>query len=233
MAASRHQFTPDRLARTRETRGRVCLSAAAVLGAGAGAALLSGDVSVLVACGVGAAWSGERAGVWFEGASRARIGARSETMVIDALAHLRARGWEFHYNVALPGNGDIDVVGIAPGRAPRLMVVIETKTSRYTRRNLTRTLRAARTLAGDGPSAAILVTITRRETAVRHGVTICSVDRVAGVLSALQRTPSVRLASEVGSLGARPARSAVEQLALGSQRDSAQGEPGWVDDVAA
>lgn len=168
-------------------RGRVLLATAAVLVASALAALLDGYLSLVVLCAPAAGWCGMRAWSWFGLAENARVGAASEARVIDQLEPLRRDGWELEYNVPLPGNGDIDVVAIAPGCAPRLMVAIEIKTSGYSTRHLRRTVHAAATLAGDGPRAAVLVTVASRETAVRYGVSICSAQRLVGVLRSLAR----------------------------------------------
>jgi hypothetical protein len=182
---------PERLAGARETRGRAWMSAAAVFFALALAALFDANVWIVALSALGCAWCGERADFSFRRARDAGIGACSERRVREALEPLRDEGWDLEYNVGWPGHGDVDVVGIAPGRAPRLMVAIETKTRTFSRRDERRTLRAAAMLAEGRRSAAVLVTVARRETTVRRGLRICSVDRLAGVLRALPSDAAV------------------------------------------
>ena len=139
---------------------------------------------------VAAAWAGARARTWFALAERAHIGAIWEARARAALEPLRRKGVELYFNVGWPGKGDIDIVAIAPGRAPRVIVAIEVKARRYTNWHLRRTLLAARMLARGGPHAAVLVTGARREPTIRMGVYVCSVDQIAQVVLSLVRHPT-------------------------------------------
>jgi hypothetical protein len=125
----------------------------------------------------------------FRASRRWERGAASEARVARELEVLERNGWEFAHGVGWAGHGDMDHVGTAPGRAPRLMVMIETKTSSFNTANLRRTARAATVLArgrhGPIPTKAVLVTITPRETQVIDGVYVCSVERLVGVLCSL------------------------------------------------
>ena len=125
----------------------------------------------------------------FHASRRWERGAASEARVAREFEVLERNGWEFAHGVGWAGHGDMDHVGTAPGRAPRLMVMIETKTSSFTTANLRRTARAATVLAhgrhGPIPTRAVLVTITPRETQLIDGVHVCSVERVVGLLCSL------------------------------------------------
>jgi hypothetical protein len=78
-------------------------------------------------------------------ARRSRIGADSEAQVRRALEPLTREGWHVTHAVDWPGRGDLDHVLRSPSG---LGFVIETKTLRYSRAHVVRTVDAARWLAG-------------------------------------------------------------------------------------
>ena len=77
-------------------------------------------------------------------AARSRVGAESEGQVRRALKPLTREGWRVQHAVDWPGRGDLDHVLRSPSG---LGFVIETKTLRYSRAHVVRTIDAARWLA--------------------------------------------------------------------------------------
>jgi len=65
---------------------------------------------------------------WARLASRARVGARSESQVHRALSALEREGWRTRHSLPWHGHGDIDHVAIAP---TGIAFAIETKTRTY------------------------------------------------------------------------------------------------------
>ena len=77
-------------------------------------------------------------------AARSRVGAESEGQVRRALKPLTREGWCVQHAVDWPGRGDLDHVLRSPSG---MGFVIETKTQRYSRAHVVRTIDAARWLA--------------------------------------------------------------------------------------
>jgi hypothetical protein len=74
-------------------------------------------------------------------AGRSRVGAESEMQVRRALEPLTGEGWQVRHAVDWPGVGDLDHVVRSPAG---MGFVIETKTLRYSRAQVVRTIEAAR-----------------------------------------------------------------------------------------
>jgi hypothetical protein len=121
-------------------------------------------------------------------ARRSRVGAGSEAQVRRALNRLTREGWSVGHAVDWPGRGDLDHVVRSP---PGMGFVIETKTLRYSRAHVMRTLDAARWLARRrhrypcGVVPVVCVTRAGRLECVREGALVVSLDRL---LEALRRT---------------------------------------------
>ncbi len=77
-------------------------------------------------------------------AGRSRIGAESEAQVRRSLEVLRRDGWQVRHAVGWPGGGDLDHLVRSPSG---IGFVIETKTLRYRRAHVLRTVDMARWLA--------------------------------------------------------------------------------------
>ncbi|MGZ8649063.1 MAG: nuclease-related domain-containing protein [Solirubrobacteraceae bacterium] len=77
-------------------------------------------------------------------AARSRVGADSEAQVRRALNPRVREGWRVEHAVDWPGRGDLDHVLRSPSGVG---FVIETKTLRYSRAHVRRTIEAARRLA--------------------------------------------------------------------------------------
>ena len=121
-----------------------------------------------------------------------RVGAESEAQVRRALKALAREGWRVEHAVDWPGRGDIDHVVRSPSG---MGFVIETKTLRYTRAHLARTVDSARWLARRrwrypaGVCPVICVTRARRTEQIEDEVLVVSLDRI---LPALRRTRPLR-----------------------------------------
>src|SRR5829696_6867198 len=74
-------------------------------------------------------------------AARSRVGAESEAQVRRALEPLAREGWRVAHAVDWPGRGDLDHVLRSPSG---MGFVIETKTLRYSRAHILRTVETAR-----------------------------------------------------------------------------------------
>src|SRR5215213_11981051 len=74
-------------------------------------------------------------------AARSRVGADSEAQVRRALKPLVREGWRVEHAVDWPGRGDLDHVLRSPSG---MGFVVETKTLRYSRAHVARTIEAAR-----------------------------------------------------------------------------------------
>jgi Nuclease-related domain len=118
--------------------GAAVALAAAVLAARADEAEL-GVVLVLL-CGVLALASRHALRL----AARSRVGAQSESQVRRVLECLENSGWSVQHALDWPGRGDLDHVLRSPSG---MGFVIETKTLRYSRAHVVRTIDAARWLA--------------------------------------------------------------------------------------
>jgi hypothetical protein len=155
--------------------------AAAVAAAGAGDARLAFALMLLSGA---SALASRRA---LRLAARSRVGAESEALVRRALAPLEREGWRVRHAVDWPGRGDVDHVAFAPSGAS---FVIETKTLRYTTRDLARVAEAARMLARpprrrhpDGFRAVIcLARVRRLERVAPNDVLVVSLDRLVRAL---------------------------------------------------
>ena len=125
-------------------------------------------------------------------ARRSRVGAESEDQVRRALKPLTRQGWHVRHAVDWPGRGDLDHVLRSPSG---MGFVIETKTLRYSRAHLARTVDSARWLARRrlrypaGVCPVICVTRARRVEEVDEEVLVVSLDRL---MSALRRTRPLR-----------------------------------------
>jgi hypothetical protein len=121
-------------------------------------------------------------------ARRSRVGAESEAQVRRALEPLAREGWRVAHAVDWPGRGDLDHVLRSPSG---MGFVIETKTLRYTRAHLARTVDSARWLARRrwrypaGVCPVICVTRARRTEHIEDEVLVVSLDRL---MPALRRT---------------------------------------------
>jgi hypothetical protein len=120
-------------------------------------------------------------------AARSRVGAQSEAQVRRVLAGLVSGGWQVRHAVDWKPGGDLDHVALAP---TGIGFVIETKTSRYTRSHIVRTVAAARWLARRrrryplGVVPVVCVTRARWVERVEHGALIVSLDRLLPALRA-------------------------------------------------
>jgi hypothetical protein len=72
------------------------------------------------------------------------MGARSEAQVHRVLRAVARDGWQVHHAIDWKGRGDLDHIARSPSG---IGFVIETKTQRYTRAHVIRTVAAARWLA--------------------------------------------------------------------------------------
>ena len=126
-------------------------------------------------------------------AARSRVGAESEAQVCRALEPLVREGWRVEHAVDWPSRGDIDHVLRSPSG---MGFVIETKTLRYSRAHVVRTLDAARWLARKrrrypcGVLPIVCLTLARRVERFEEQVLVVSLDRL---MRALRQThaPSV------------------------------------------
>ena len=118
-------------------------------------------------------------------ARRSRVGAESEAHVRRALKPLTREGWRVAHGVDWPGGGDLDHVLRAPSG---MGFVIETKTLRYSRAHVVRTLDAARWLACKrrrypcGVLPVVCVTRARRVERFEDEVLVVSLDRLIRAL---------------------------------------------------
>src|SRR5215210_6898455 len=125
-------------------------------------------------------------------AARSRVGAESEAEVRRVLEPLTREGWRVQHAVNWPGRGDLDHVVRSPAG---MGFMIETKTLRYTRAHLARTVDSARWLARRssrypaGVCPVICVTRARRTEQIEEEVLVVSLDRL---LPALRRTRPLR-----------------------------------------
>jgi hypothetical protein len=140
-------------------------------------------------------------------AARSRVGAESEAQVRRALEPLEREGWRVAHAVDWPGRGDLDHVLRSPGG---MGFVIETKTLRYTRAHLARTVDSARWLARRrwrypaGVCPVLCVTRARGTEHTEDEVLVVSLDRL---LPALRRN-----APSVGDHGRRDGQTSATGL---------------------
>jgi hypothetical protein len=115
-------------------------------------------------------------------ANRSRVGAESEAQVRRALEPLARDGWHVQHAVDWPSGGDLDHVVRAPSGVG---FVIETKTRRYTRVHIARTVDAALRLARRrrhyprGVRPVICVTRARCIARIEDTVLVVSADRIS------------------------------------------------------
>ena len=125
-------------------------------------------------------------------AARSRVGAVSESQVRRVLKQLEGSGWSIRHAVDWPGRGDLDHVLRSPSG---IGFLIETKTLRYTRAHLARTVETARWLARRrwrypaGVRPIICVTRARQVEHIEDEVLVVSLDRL---VPALRRTRPLR-----------------------------------------
>jgi hypothetical protein len=166
--------------------GAVIASVVAAMTASAGNAGLALSVGVVA---VALSLSSRRARHL---ARRSRVGGESEAQVRRALEPLAREGWSVAHAVDWPGRGDLDHVLRSPDG---MGFVIETKTLRYTRAQLARTVDSARWLARRrlrypaGVCPVLCVTRARRTEHIEEKVLVVSLDRL---MPALCRTRPLR-----------------------------------------
>jgi hypothetical protein len=125
-------------------------------------------------------------------ARRGRVGAESEAQVRRALEQLAREGWRVAHGVDWPGRGDLDHVLRSPSG---MGFVIETKTLRFSRAHVVRTIDAARWLARKrrrypcGVLPVVCVTRARRVERFEEEVLVVSLDHL---IRALRRTRALR-----------------------------------------
>ena len=118
-------------------------------------------------------------------AARSRVGAESEGQVRRALKPLTREGWRVQHAVDWPGRGDLDHVLRSPSG---LGFVIETKSLRYSRAHVLRTIDAARWLARKrrrypcGVLPVMCVTRAQRLERFEEEVLVVSLDRLMHTL---------------------------------------------------
>ncbi len=121
-------------------------------------------------------------------AGRSRVGAESEAQVRRVLKPLAREGWRVAHGVERLDRGDLDHVLRSPSG---MGFVIETKTLRYTRAHVARTVDSARWLARQrwrypaGVCPIICISRARRVEHIEDEVLVVSLDRL---MPALRRT---------------------------------------------
>ena len=167
--------------------GAAIASGCAVLLASAGHA---GPAAVLAAFAIALELLSRRA---LRLAGRSRVGAESEARVRRALDPLALEGWRVAHGVDWPGRGDLDHVLRSPSG---MGFVIETKTLRYRRTHVRRTIEAARRLARErrryprGVLPVMCVTGARRVEAMQEGAFVVSLDRLVEAVSRAAEGPA-------------------------------------------
>ena len=203
---------------------------AARLAAGAMIALISavslasaGHTVVAVPLGAVAAVLGLLSRRALRLARRSRIGAESEAQVRRALEPLAREGWRVAHGVDWPGRGDLDHVLRSPAG---MGFVIETKTLRFSRAHVLRTIDAARWLARKrrrypcGVLPVVCVTRARGVEQFEEEALVASLDRL---LSALCQTHPT-----VGDQGRRRDHTGVRRRATFQRRvDTLNRPPRW------
>ena len=125
-------------------------------------------------------------------AARSRVGAESESQVRRVLERLEDSGWSVQHTLDWPGRGDLDHVLRSPSG---LGFVIETKTLRYSRAHVMRTIDAARWLARKrrrypgGVLPVVCVTRARRVERFEEEALVVSLDCL---MTALRQTRPLR-----------------------------------------
>ena len=175
------------------------LMRAAKLAAGAmialiGAVLLAsaGHQGLALSLGAAAAVLGLSSRRALRLARRSGVGADSEAEVRRALEQLARQGWRVAHGVDWPGRGDLDhVLRSLSGMG----FVIETKTLRYSRAHVVRTVQAARWLARKrrrypcGVLPVVCVTRARRVERFEEEALVVS---LGCVMTALRQTRALR-----------------------------------------
>ena len=125
-------------------------------------------------------------------AARSRVGAQSESQVRRLLERLEDSGWSVQHSLDWPGRGDLDHVLRSPSG---MGFVIETKTLRYSRAHVLRTIDAARWLAHKrrrypcGVLPVVCVTRARRVERFEEEAPVVSLDCL---MTALRHTRPLR-----------------------------------------
>jgi hypothetical protein len=121
---------------------RAAVAAGALVAAALATAAEEAELGLLLALLSGALALASRRSLSL--AARSRVGADSEAEVRRAFKPLVREGWRVEHAVDWPGRGDLDHVLRSPSG---MGFVIETKTLRYSRAHVLRTINAARWLA--------------------------------------------------------------------------------------
>ncbi len=115
-------------------------------------------------------------------ASRAGVGARSESEVQRSLSALQRDGWRLRHSLLWGGGGDIDSVAIAP---TGIAFAIETKTKNYTPEHLARVTRMAgwlrsrrRSWCRQSAVPVLCIVRARNVQQIENGVLVVSIDRL-------------------------------------------------------
>jgi hypothetical protein len=153
-------------------------------------------------------------------ARRSGVGADSEAEVRRALEPLARQGWRVAHGVDWPGRGDLDHVLRSPSG---MGFVIDTKTLRYSRAQVARTVEAARWLARKrrryprGVLPVVCVTRARRMERFEDEALVVSLDRL---MTALHQTRPLRQRSwsTRRSHGARRLRTSQRRVDNRSRR---------------
>jgi hypothetical protein len=148
------------------------------------------------------------------------VGADSEAEVRRALEPLARQGWRVAHGVDWPGRGDLDHVLRSPSG---MGFVIDTKTLRYSRAQVARTVEAARWLARKrrryprGVLPVVCVTRARRMERFEDEALVVSLDRL---MTALHQTRPLRQRSwsTRRSHGARRLRTSQRRVDNRSRR---------------
>jgi hypothetical protein len=173
---------------------RAARLAAGAMIASVGAVLLAsaGYTGLALSLGAAAAVLGLLSRRALRLARRSRIGAESEAQVRRALEPLAREGWRVAHGVDWPGRGDVDHVLRSPSG---MGFVIETKTLRYSRAHVLRTVDAARWLARRrrryprGVMPVVCVARARRVERLEEEALVVSLDCL---LTALRETRPLR-----------------------------------------
>ena len=148
--------------------------------------LLAGQVVVALVLVLIAGALARYARHWARLAGRARVGARSESEVRDALSSLEPEGWRLRHSPPWRGRGNIDHVAIAP---TGIAFAIETKTHNYDAGHLASVRaqadwlqRRRRRWCPRGARHVLCVTRGPRIEQLQDDVIVVSVSRLVGTL---------------------------------------------------
>ncbi len=176
--------------RLRNAAARAAGAAGMLVAAGLAAATEEAELGLLLALLSGVLALASRHSLRLAG--RSRIGVESEAQVRRALKPLAHEGWRVAHSLDWPGRGDLDHVLRSPSG---MGFVIETKTLRYSRAHVLRTVEAARWLARKrrrypcGVLPVVCVTRARRIERFEEEALVVSLDCL---LTALRQTRPLR-----------------------------------------